>query len=133
MMTPQTVSESLVKWLEDNGYGAFGTSIFLSQIPNDAIDNAIWLVSAGGNVRRNLVTQEAVQEFSTQVYCRNTSGEEVDHKLFALNQQVNNTIGLQLDGFEVYTIEATMPQDNDRDAENRRYGSIVIATQIYVS
>jgi len=133
MTNPQTVSESIVKWLEDNGYGTFGTNIFLSQIPDDAVDNAFWVVSAGGSVTRNLVTQEAVQQFSTQVYYRNTSGAEVDHKLFALNQAVNNTIGLQLDGFEVYAIEATMPQDNDRDAENRRYGSMVIATQIYVS
>lgn len=133
MMTPQTVSEAFIKWMEDNGYGTFGTDIFLNQIPEKAVDNAFWVVTAGGSVTRSMVTTESIQQFSTQVFYRNAAGVEVEHKIFALNQQINNTAGLTLDSFEVYNIKATMPNDNDRDAENRRLASIVVSIQIHVS
>jgi hypothetical protein len=133
MITPQTVSESLVKWMEDNGYGVFGTDIFLNQVPNNAPDNTFWVVSAGGSVTKSMITQESIQQFSTQIFYRNTAGAEVEHMLFNLNQQINNTNCLTIDNFYIYQIEATMPQNNDRDAENRRLASLVIATKIYVS
>lgn len=133
MTDPQTVSESFIKWMEDNGYGTFATDIFLNQIPDDAIDNAYWVVTAGGDVTSRNVSAESVQQFSTQVFYRNVSGEEVEHKLFALNQQVNSRTINSIDVFNLYSIEATMQQDNDKDAENRPQASLVVAIQIYVS
>lgn len=133
MMTPTTVSESFIKWMEDNGYGTFGTDIFLNQIPDDAQDNAYWVVTAGGSVTSKNVSAESIQQFSTQVFYRNTSGAEVEHKIYALNQQVNARGSFEIDGFDLYAIEATMPNDNDRDAENRRQASLVVAIQIYVN
>ena len=133
MMTPTTVSESFIKWMEDNGFGTFGTDIFLNQIPDDAIDNAFWVVTAGGEVASKNVSAESIQQFSTQVYYRNVSGKEVEHHLFALNQKVNTRGAFAIDGFDLYAIEATMPEDNDKDAENRPQASLVVAIEIYVS
>jgi len=133
MITPTTVSESFIKWMEDNSYGTFGTDIYLNQIPDTAPDNAYWIVTAGGDVTQLNVTRESIQQFSTQIFYRNKSGEVVEHNLFALNQQVNARGIFAIDGFDLYSIEASMPEDNDRDAENRRQGSFVVAIQIYVS
>ena len=137
-MTPTTVSESFIKWMEDNGFGTFDPSgesgdIFLNQIPDDAPDNAYWVVTAGGDVTSKNVSAESVQQFSTQVFYRNKSGKEVEHKLFALNQRVNARGCFSIEGFNLYDIEASMPEDNDRDVEGRRLASLVVAIQIYVS
>lgn len=138
MITPTTVSESFIRWMSSNGYGVEGESIFLNQIPDQGadgkpIDNAYWVVTAGGNVASKNVSAESIQRFSTQVFYRNKSGEEVEHNLFALNQQVNARGIFEIEGFTLYDIEATMPTDNDRDAENRRQASLVVAIQIYVN
>jgi hypothetical protein len=137
-MTPTTVSESFVKWMEDNSYGAFGESIFLNQIPDfDAnqqpIDNAFWVITAGGDVRSNLVTAQNIKQYSIQVFCRNVSSEEVEHKLYQLETQVNTRGSFTIDGFEIYSIESSMSNDNDMDAENRRQGSLVVGIEIYKS
>lgn len=133
MITVTTVSESIIKWMEDNGYGTFNTDIFLNQIPDDAIDNAFWVVTAGGNVTSNLVTAQNRKQYSSQIFYRNVLGEEVEHTLFQLETQVNTRGCLTIDGFDVYTIESTMSNDNDRDAENRRQGSLVVTIEIYKS
>lgn len=132
-MTPTTVSESFIAWMEANGYGSFNTDIYLNQTPATAPDNAFWVVTAGGDLVRNNVTAENILQFSVQIFCRNISGKEVEHKLFALNQQVNTRGSFTIDGFDIFSIEATMPDDNDKDAENRRQASLVVGIQIYKS
>lgn len=132
-MTPTTVSESFISWMEDNGYGTFGTDIFLNEIPDDAIDNAYWVVTAGGSVTRSLITAQNIKQYSVQVFYRNVSSEEVEHKLFALETQVNIPNCLNIGDFDVYTMQSTMYTNSDRDAENRRQGSLVVAIQIYKS
>jgi hypothetical protein len=132
-MNLETVSESFIKWMEDNGYGTFGADIFLNFIPNSAPDNAYWVVTAGGDVTRTLVTAQNVKQYSTQVFCRNTSGKAVEHKLFELETQVNTHGSFNIDGFEIYSKQSTMPDDIDRDAENRRQASLVVTMEIYKS
>ncbi len=133
MITPTTVSESFIDWMEDNSYGTFGTDIFLNQIPDDAPDNAYWIVTAGGDLPNRLVTAQSIQSFTTQVFYRSASGADVEHKLFALNQKVNTHGYFTIDGFNLFDIQATMPEDNDRDAENRRQGSFTVDSKIYVN
>lgn len=139
MTDPKTVSESFIKWMEDNGYGTFSKdpavkgTIFLNQIPDDAPDNAYWVVTSGGDVTQLNVTRESIQQFTTEVFYRNKSGEVVEHNLFAINQRVNSRTIFEIAGFELFSIQATMPEDEDRDAESRRQGLITVAIQIYVS
>lgn len=138
MTDPQTVSESFIRWMEDNGYGVFdptGNSgtIFINQVPEKATDNAYWIVTSGGDVSQLNVTRESVQQFNVQVNYRNKSGRDVEHILFALNQQVNSRTVLNIEGFDLHSIEASMPEDNDKDVENRRQGQLTVAIQIYVS
>lgn len=132
-MTPKSVSESFIKWMEAKGYGTFGVDIYLNQVPDTAPDNAYKVISSGGDVDQLNVTRESIQAFTTQVFYRNKSNEEVEHNLFALSQRVNGRDTFEIEGFELFSISATMPEDEDRDAENRRQGSFIVAIQIYVS
>lgn len=138
MTNPQTVSESFIKWMESKGLGEFEKTIFLNQIPDtdeddEPIDNAYWIITAGGDVLTRNVTHEQVQQFQVQVYYRNKSGEAVEHAMFQLNQQVNAREEKIFENFDLYFIEATMPEDNDKDVENRPQASLVVAIEIYVS
>ena len=138
MITPTTVSEAFIRWMETNGFGNASDedaeiNIYLNQIPDDAPDNAWWIVTGGGEVSDLLVTKESVQQFVVQVFYRDKSGEVVEHDLFALNQRVNKRGWKELEGFDLYSIQADMPEDNDKDVENRPQGTLSVAIQIYVS
>lgn len=135
-MTPKTVAQAFRKWMGANGFGktdAVEGNIYINQVPDDAQDNAWWLVTAGGDTPDVLVTKESIQPFVIQVFYRDKSGEVVEHDLFALNQRVNKREWKALDGFDLYSIQATAPEDNDRDVENRPQGTLSVAIQIYVS
>ena len=138
MINPETVSEAFIKWMEDNGYGTFDVDIFLNQIPDvdendEPINNAYWIITSGGDVTQKNITAESVQQFTVDVFYRNKSGRLVEKTLFELSRKVNSRDCLMLNGFEVHDIEASLPEDNDRDAENRRQGSFSVDMQIYVS
>lgn len=135
-MTPNTVSKAFRQWISAHGFGNADEeegNIYINQIPDDAPDNAWWLVTAGGDVSELLVTKESIQEFVIQVFYRDKSGEVVEHDLFALNQSVNKREWKELNGFDLYSIQASMPEDNDKDVENRPQGTLSVAIQIYVS
>lgn len=138
MTNPQTVSESFIKWMESKGFGEFEKDIFLGQIPDtddddEPIDNAYWIITAGGDVTTLNVTKEQIQQFSIQVNYRNKSGEAVERNMFALNQQVNARVEKSFENFELHSIQASMPEDNDKDVENRPQALLVVAIEIYVS
>lgn len=130
-MTPETVSEAFIKWMEDNGYGTYNTDIFLNQIDDDAPDNAWRLTTGGGDVTARLVTAQNRKQYITQVFYRNTSGKAVERRLFELETQLNTPECFTVDGFEVYSIESTMTEDADKDVENRRQGLLTVTIEIY--
>lgn len=133
MTNPETVSESFIKWMEDNGYGTFGTNIFLNQMPESAPDSSYWVVTAGGDVTAKLVTAQSIQQFNTQVFYRNAKGKDVERNMFALNQKINTRGCFTIDGFDIYSIEASMPEDDDEDAEDRPQASLIVSIEIYKS
>ena len=137
MTDPQTISEAFIRWMEDYGFATFGTDVFLNQIPDENggsyIDNAYWVITSGGDVKSRNVTAESIQQFSIQVFYRNTSGKDVERNLYALNKKVNTRDCFSLNGFELHDMTASLPEDNDRDAENRAQGSFVVDIQVYVS
>jgi hypothetical protein len=132
-MTPKTVSEAFIRWMTANNFGIYNENVYLNLIPDDAPDEAWWVITSGGDVDQLNVTRESIQRFDTTVFYRNKSSEEVEHNLFALNQKVNGRDTLEIEGFDLYSISATMPEDEDSDAEYRQQGSFTVAIQIYVS
>lgn len=132
-MSPTTTSEIFIDWMNKNGLGVFGSDIFLNQIPKEANDSAYWIVTSGGDVTQKLVTGESVQLFNVAVNYRSRSGDDVEKRLHAVSRVINNRATFELSGVEIFSAEASMPEDNDIDAENRKQGSFVVRLEIYVS
>ena len=132
MNNPETVSESFIKWLEDENIGTFGTDIYLSQVPEEAPDTCYWVITNGGSPISKNRTGERVKQYFTSIYYRSTKAKTVERNLFALENLINAPGCLQLEGFEVIEFEASQfPQDDDIDNEQLRVGLLQVNIQIY--
>lgn len=129
-----TISKSFVDFLEKKGYGVFGQNIFLYRVPNSLKTETelLWVIPSGGQPIRLNQTGEMVKEYSFLIYYRSMSAEKVDKALNDLEQVLNCSSCVSLDGFELVSIRATQfPADQDLDAENRMVGMINCAIQVY--
>lgn len=134
MNNPETVSESFIKWLEDNSVAAFGIDLYLSQVPLEAPDKCYWVLTNGGSPISNNGTGEKVKQYFVSVYLRSNKAKDVERDLFALENLINAPGCLQLEGFEVIEIEATTyPTDVDLDNEQLRVGMLQVNIQVYKS
>lgn len=132
MNNPETVSESFIKWLEDENIGTFGTDIYLSQVPLDAPNTCYWVLTNGGSPISKNRTGEKIKQYFVSVYYRSTKSKDVERNLFTLEGLINAPGCLQLEGFEVIEIESSQfPSDTDIDNEQLRVGLLQATIQIY--
>lgn len=123
MNNPETVSESFIKFLEDQSIATFGVDLFLSQVPDDAPDTCYWILTSGGATIQKLKTGEKVKQYFTSINYRSDKAKNIERDLFNLEELLNCAECVQLEGFEVIEIEATQfPSDEDLDNEDRRVG-----------
>jgi hypothetical protein len=131
-MDVETVSEAFVAWLVGKGIGTFGTDLFLSQVPDDAPDEAYWVITAGGSPISKNRTGEKIKQYFISTYYRSTKGQDVEKNLFRLEELLNCASCVNLEGFEIVEIEATQfPSDVDLDNEERRVGFLQANIKIY--
>ena len=132
MQDIETVSESFIAFLENEGIGTFNTNLFLNQVPDDAPDNCWYIITAGGSPIQKLATGEKVKQYVISVYCRSTTGINVERDLFDLEETLNCANCIILEGFEIIEIEATQfPSDEDLDNEERRIGFLQVNVRLY--
>jgi len=132
MINPETVSESFVAWLETQNIGVFNTDLYLNQVPDEAPDRCFWVLTSGGAPLQKNRTGEKIQQYFCSVYFRSNKGKEVEKELFKLEQLLNQSGCLQLDGFETIEVEANQyPSDTDFDSEDRRVGMLQANIKIY--
>lgn len=132
MIDTQTVGEAFVKFLEDQGFGTFGTDLFLGQVPLEAQDEVWLVIVAGGSP--DLVTADGgmVKVYTFNVYRRSLVGKEIERQLFSLEETLNCTTCVNLDGFEtIYSRATQFAQDNDLENENRRIGLIQAQVRLF--
>ncbi len=132
MMDTQTVGEAFVKFLQDKGYGTGGTDLYLGEIPQDAPDKVWLVIVSGGNP--DLVTADGsmVKVYTFNVYRRSLAGKEIERDLFALEEALNCTTCVNLDGFEtIYSRATQFAQDNDLENEQRRIGLIQAQVRLF--
>lgn len=128
----ETPTEAFVEFLETEGYGVFSENLFISQVPLDAPDTATWLITSGGSPIQKLPTGEMLKQYFVSIYYRSRSKEDVEKKLFALEELLNCTRCVQLTGFEVHEIIATsFGSDQDLDNEERQVGMLQANIKIY--
>lgn len=132
MINPETVSESFIAWLESKNIAVFGTNLYLNQVPDEALDRCFWVLTSGGTPIQKLQSGEKVKQYFCSVYMRSMSGKEIERELFKLEQLVNKSGCLQLQGFETIEVEANQfPSDADFDNEERRIGMLQANIKIY--
>lgn len=128
----ETVSEAYIKFLEEKGIGTFGETIYLSQVPDIALDDVYWAISSGGSPVLKLKSGEVVKQYFISTYYRSTSAKNVERNLFKLEEILNCADCVQLEGFEVYETEAQQfSSDADIDNEERRVGFLQANIKIY--
>ncbi len=134
MNNPQTIAERFTEWLDTEGIATFGVDLYLNQVPESAPDICYWVITSGGSPIQRLRTGEKVKQYFATVHHRNISGEELEKNLFNLEQLLNEPNCLQLEGFEVVSVEASQfPSDTDLDNEERRIGMLQANIQVYKS
>lgn len=132
MVNPETVTEAFVKWLEDENIAVYEQDLFISQMAADNPDASWWVITSGGNPLQKLASGEVIQQFFVSLNYRNVDPEEVEKKLFSINQLLNTPGCLSLEGFEATEVSSSQyPVDSDLDNEDRQLGMLQADIKIY--
>lgn len=132
MIDTQTVGEAFIKFLETEGIGTFNTDLYLGQLPLKAPDEAWLVVVAGGSPE--LVTADGgmLKVYTFNIYRRSLAGKEIERSLFGLEEKLNCSTCVNLDGFEtIYSRATQFAQDTDLENENRRIGVLQAQVRLY--
>lgn len=132
MIDTQTVGEAFVKFLEDKGIGTFGSTLYMGELPLTAPDDC-WLVVVSGG-RPDLVTADGsmIKLYTFNIYHRSLAGKEIERSLFSLEEALNCTTCVNLDGFEtIYSRATNFAQDIDLENENRRIGLLQAQVRLF--
>lgn len=132
MIDTQTVGEAFIKFLEEEGIGTFNTDLYLGMLPIDAPDEAWLVVVAGGSPE--LVTADGgmMKLYTFSVYRRSLAGKEIERSLFSLEEKLNCSTCVNLEGFEtIYSRATQFAQDMDLENENRRIGLLQAQVRLY--
>ncbi len=129
----QTITKSMIKFMEDLGFGTFGTNLYVYQVPDSKFaDNDIyWLIPSGGTPTRQLYTWGKTKRYAFIVHYRNESTEVVDDKMFEMESVINAVKCPLLEGFDVYNVQCdSFPTDSDLDSEDRMVGTMTIFIEL---
>lgn len=131
-----TVARAFVKFLEDKGFGVFGQNIYLYRVPNSFTTESeiLWIIPSGGNTVDRNKTGEQIKAYQFLIYYRSISAEKVDKAMSALEEQLNCSQCVELEGYELVQLNVTQyPVDQDLDSENQMVGTIRVQLEIYKS
>ena len=132
MIDTQTVGEAFIKFLESEGIGTFNQDLYLGMLPLDAPDEAWLVVVSGGSPE--LVTADGgmMKVYTFNVYRRSLAGKEIERSLFSLEETLNCSTCVNLEGFEtIYSRATQFAQDLDLENENRRIGLLQAQIRLY--
>lgn len=132
MIDTYTVGESFVKFLETQGKGTFGDNLYLGELPLSAPDKSWLVVVSGGNP--DLVTADGgmIKLYTFNIYYRSLSGKEIERELFSLEESLNCSTCVNLDGFEtIYSRATQFAQDIDLENEQRRIGLLQAQVRLF--
>lgn len=129
-----TLTESFVEFLETQGIPTSGQDLYIGKVPNSlkTKDPVYWIITSGGIPIQTLSTGEKIKQYTIYIYYRSRSGRDVEQKLFDLEELLNCSRCVDLNGFETVGIEVTQfPIDQDLDSEDRKVGLIQINIKTY--
>lgn len=126
------IARSFATYMEDEGYGVFGTDLFVGGAPKEGPDVCYWVVLNGGAPESRNETGEVIKQYSLSVYYRSTSEEDVYDTIQALEIELNKAKCVQLDGFDTIEIQCILfPADQDIDNEDRTVVLLEVQVRTY--
>lgn len=132
MIDTQTVGEAFIRFLEENNVGTFNQDLYLGMLPLDAPDEAWLVVVTGGSPE--LVTADGgmMKIYTFSIYRRSLAGKEIERSQFSLEEKLNCSTCVNLEGFEtIYSRATQFAQDMDLENENRRIGLLQAQVRLY--
>jgi len=127
------ITKAFADYMTLQGYGTFGSTLFIGGVPLDAPDTCWWIVSSGGNTLAKNGTGEKQKNYLISVFYRSTDQEEVYNKLEQFETLFNNNNCLEINGYDIIETEATSyPTDQDIDNEDRTVGLVQITLTVYL-
>lgn len=131
-MGTMNVARSFVTFLENEGYGIFGTNIFVNIIPKEAPDNCICVIAEGGAPETRNQTGETLKNYILNIRYRALSDQTVYENIQGLEELINSDACTQLSGYDTIDMQATQfPVSEDIDDENRSIGLLQVTLRIY--
>lgn len=129
-----TIQRSIAKWMQDNGFGTFGTNLFIGSVPQNAPSASWWILGGGGASSIKAQTGERVKQYIFSVLYRSHDAQDVDEKLQNLEVFANSKACHELQDYETVEVEATgFQSDNDLDGEDRAVGAVEITATVHQS
>lgn len=127
------IVRAFVDFMEDEGFGTFGSDLFIGVAPYDAEDACWWVIAAGGTPVLRNETGEKLKQYTLNVYYRSNDAADVYETLFDLEQSLNAGDCAELENFDTMDIEALLfPADQDIDAQERSVGLVQVTITIYL-
>lgn len=131
-MDIKTVGEAFISFLQNKGIGTFGADLFLGELPLEAPDKAWLVVIGGGNPELVTVDGSMMKLYTFNIYRRSVAGKELERELFSLEEDLNCTSCINLEGFEtIYSRATNFAQDLDLENENRRIGLLQAQIRLF--
>lgn len=132
MMDVQTVGEAFIKFLEGLDIGAFGTDLFLGEMPQKAPDDSWLLIVSGGQPDTVTLDGGMIKIYTFNIYRRSLAGKKIERDLFSLEETLNCASCVNLEGFEtIYSRAVQFAQDIDLDNANRRIGLLQAQVRLF--
>ena len=131
-MDVYTVGEAFVKFLQDKIGGTFGVDIFIGELPLSAPDDCWLVVVSGGNPDTVTLDGGMIKIYTFNIYRRSLAGKKIERDLFSLEEQLNCSQCVDLEGFEtIYSRAVQFAQDIDLDNANRRIGLLQAQVRLF--
>ena len=132
MIDTQTVGEAFIKFLEQENIGTFNQDVYLGMLPLDAPDEAWLVVVTGGSPEMVTADGGMLKLYTFSIYRRSLAGIEIERSLFSLEETLNCSTCVNLEGFEtIYSRATQFAQDMDLENENRRIGMLQAQIRLY--
>lgn len=129
-----TIGKALIQWLESQGVATFGQDLYLRRVPDSKYtpDAVYWVIPNGGFPVGKNKTGEMIKQYNFIINFRSVKAEEVEDKLFALEELLNCQSCMELEGFQVLEVEVdSFPDDGDVDDEDRETGLLQVNIKTY--
>lgn len=118
--------------MEDNGYGVFGTDLFIGGMPLEYKGAGYWIVGSGGRVLSKLKTTGKFKGYMIEVFYRNVNQETVIDTIYNLEEFFNDSSCIEIGDFDTVELEAdVLPSDLDIDGEERAMAYLQVILTIY--